>query len=54
MFDAVSLRKGTQSSLMKMMFEEGVVEKLDMNDGIYVLDGGFLCHGERIVRTVMP
>ena len=42
-FDGVSLRKGTKSSLMKM-FEEGVVEKLDMNDGTYVLDGGLLLH----------
>lgn len=40
-FDGVSLRKGTKFSLMKM-YEEGIFEQLHINDGIYVLDGGFL------------
>ncbi|KAJ8880832.1 hypothetical protein PR048_017303 [Dryococelus australis] len=43
LFDAVSLRKGNKSSLMKV-FEEGIVNELDICDAVIILDGGFLLH----------
>ncbi|XP_063235988.1 uncharacterized protein LOC134538524 [Bacillus rossius redtenbacheri] len=43
LFDAVSLRKGAKSKLMKH-FEEGIVNDLNLSDAAIVLDGGFLLH----------
>lgn len=43
LFDDVSLRKGTKSSLMKI-FEIGVQRDIDETDTVFVLDGGFLIH----------
>lgn len=42
-FDDVSIRKGTKSSIMKI-FETGIEDRVDTSDASYVVDGGFFIH----------
>lgn len=42
-FNEISLRKGTKSSIVKV-FEDGIVEHVDLQSGELVVDGGFLLH----------